>query len=108
MVILFVLLFGALLLNMASAGMAALLAIKGPAMRRGRRTVLASAATGAVTTLVFGGVVLENLLQQGESGFEQSAVAGVIIFLTALVSVPGALVMSRLAERPPPVGDTFD
>lgn len=108
MVILFVLLFGVLMLNMASAGVAALLAIKASGTGRGRRAAWASAATGAVTTLIFGGVILEDLLQRGESGATQSAVAAIFIFIAALVSAPGALVMSRLAERPPPVGDTFD
>lgn len=108
MVILFIVLFGLLLLNMASAGAAALLAIKLPATGRGRRAIWACAATGTVATLLFGGVIVENMLQGGESGGVQSAVVALFIFIAALVSAPGALVMSRMAERPPPVGDTFD
>lgn len=108
MVILFILLFGLVLLNMAAAGAAALLAIRLPAIGRGRRAVLASAATGAVTTLMLGGVILEDLQQGNESGAVQSLVAALFIFGAGIVSIPGALVMGRMAERPPPVGDTFD
>lgn len=93
---------------MASAGAAALLAVKRPTFGLGRRTVLASAATGAVTVLILGGEMIEDLTQGGESGAVASGVAAALIFGCALVSAPGALVMGRLIHRPPPVGDTFD
>lgn len=108
MVVLSVLLFGALLLNMASAGVAALLAIKRPGTGLGRRTTLASAATGTVTVLILAGAIMEGMLQDGETGAVVSGVVAVLILGSALVCAPGALVMGRLAQRPPPVGDTFD
>lgn len=108
MLVVFILLFGALLLNMASAGAAALLAIKLPGSGLGRRTLLASAATGAVTVLILTGAIIEDMVQGGESGAVVSGVVAALIFGSALVSAPGALVMGRMATRPPPVGDTFD
>ncbi len=107
MAILFLIVFGVALLNMAGAGAAALLAIKARGTSRWRRTVWACAMTGAVTALIFAGFVLGENLASGESAVVLSAVLAIFILVSAVVSLPGAMVMSRLAERGPDVGDTF-
>jgi len=107
MAVLFFFVFGVLLLNMASAGAAALLAIKAGGAGWVRRTVWSSAATGLVALLAFFGIVLTDQREMFDSAGLASAVLALVTVCFSLLSVPGALVMSRMAQRPPPVGDTF-
>ena len=107
MAIAFLLTFGALLLNLASAGVAALLAIRARETSRRRRTAWACIGTGVVTALMLGGILLEQNLASRGAGVVSLSLA-VIIVLGAVVSLPGAIIASRMGERGLHIGNTFD
>ncbi|MEO5706622.1 MAG: hypothetical protein ABIT10_05450 [Alteraurantiacibacter sp.] len=104
--ILFLFGFGVLLLNMASAGAAALLAVIARDTSRRRRTVWACAVTGLIAMLMLGGLLLEQNMETRSLAMMGVSLAFIFTVGTA-VALPGAILMSRLAERPPAVGDTF-
>lgn len=97
----------AVLMNLASAGAAALLYLKRPRTSRGRRNVLAICLPAVIPALLFVGI-------GSVSGSVEGAVNWVLVTTMliigggcALVAIPGAIVMSRMVERGPGVGDTF-
>ena len=95
--------FGLVMINLASAGVAAWLAIRLRSASRARRSLWSCAFTGAVGALMFLGFALRDT----ESAWISAASLALVFGIGAVVAVPGAVVMSRLAERPPPIGDTF-
>lgn len=98
-------LFAVVLFVFASAGIAAFLAIKARHASRRRRTVWASVLCGALLALTLLGFALSD---PGDDGWQGAAAMTIIFFVGTVLALPAAWMMSRLAERPPPVGDTFD
>jgi hypothetical protein len=98
-------LFAIVLFMLASAGIAAFLAIKVRHASRRRRTVWASTSCGALLALTLLGFALAD---PGDEGWQGAAAMALLFAVGTVVALPAAVAMSRLAERPPPVGDTFD
>lgn len=96
--------FGLVLLNLASAGVAGWLAIKARLVTRARRAAWAIVVTGALVALMFLGFALTDISNEA---WASTAAMAMLFAGGAVLSLPGAIVMSRLAERGTVVGDTF-
>lgn len=97
----------AVLLNLASAGAAALLYLKRPIFSRGRRNVLAICLPAVIPALLFVGISL--VTGPAAEAFNSVLIVALLIIGggCGVVAIPGAIVMSRLVERGPGIGDTF-
>lgn len=101
-----VLLLSAVLLNGFSAGIAAALFLWREGMARGQRIAFAALATGVTVCLL---VVAIVLVDQGIDDDPVTSVIAMLFFVAvgAVMSLPGAVIISRRIERDPRVGDTF-
>ncbi len=100
--------FAIILLNGFAAGVAAAIYLWRRNWSRRRRILVAVGLAGLVPTLMFSGIAIFAPGSVEETGM-------VVVFLLfvfggggALVSLPGAIAMSRRIERGPSLGDTFD
>ncbi len=100
--------FAIILLNGFAAGMAAAIYLKRREWPRSRRILIAVALAGLIPVLMFSGVALFSPGSVEETGL----VIGFLLLVFggggALVSLPGAIMMSRMVERGPSLGDTFE
>lgn len=99
---------GLFLVNLASAGVAALLAIKSSRTPRWRRAIWACLSTGVLIAIAAISLGIVAFPDRAVASSDMSFALAMIIAVSAAFSFPGAFALSRLAERPPPVGDTFD
>lgn len=100
--------FAFILLNGFAAGMAAAVYLSRRKWSRRRRNLVSVGLTGLVQVLMFSGIAIF-----APSAVEEPALVVAFLLLViggggALISLPGALVMSRKIERGPSLGDTFD
>ncbi len=100
--------FAIILLNGFAAGVAAFLYLRYRHWYRGRRNFIAVAATGAIVALMFTGVAIFAPGSVSEAGLVVSFILIIFGGGGAVLSLPGAIAMSRMVERGPSVGDTFD
>lgn len=100
--------FGIVLVNGFAAGAAAALYLWRRQWSRGRRNFLSVSLTGLVLVLMTGSIMISSNSGALESGFLMSFL---FIFFGgggAVVSLPGAIAMTRKIERGPSYGDTFE
>jgi len=98
-----------ILLNGCAAGVVAILHVRGSKMRRGSRVATATAVTGFLPASMFIPFAISDVALTGSEEPLVIAIALVMSFGLAMVlSLPGALVMSRKLEAPGEEYRTFE
>lgn len=99
-------LFGIVVLNLAAAGMFAVLTIRMVGVNRGRRIIWTIGMAGGLTALMFLGFALED--GPGEA-WASAAILAIILAGGAILSLPGAVIMGRVMPdaRAISLDDTF-
>ena len=99
------LLFGAVILNGFAAGVAAALYLRDPNQTRGSRIAWSVLISGIAFISLFTGVFLVDLADGPVVSMLALLVLGA---MGTVVSLPGAIIMSRKIEAVSTVGRTFD